>query len=641
MLPNPARPEGATVRNGPGACSRLFEQLVFGETALRQKKLVALFHNSTYHHAMSYLVLARKYRPQTFAEVVGQPQIIHTLVQAIAKQRIHHAFLFCGARGTGKTTTARILAKALCCLQGPTSTPCNQCESCVEITQGTSVDVQEMDAASQNKVEDIRELRESIRYAPVRGKKKIFILDEVHMLSNSAFNALLKTLEEPPPHAVFILATTDPHKLPATILSRVQRYDFRLVSTAVLLGYLEQILQKENIPFETKALLPIVQESGGSVRDALSLLDQVLASHPEGIVEEQVAHVLGVADRSLLFALGQAVTERTAHTALRWVHQAYEKGYDLPQLAKALLGHLRDIVVAGTMPDPKPMLEATADEIEVLQKRAQQLGAHAAFLFQRMLKLAEEVARSPFPRPMLEVGLVELCLFEPLVPLSQLVAQLEQLQSGKTPSPASPPFSPKTSLPLQNPPLARKTAESSSGDKPREATSTPSSSTTPPPLTPEAEKTVSRSIPTETSASALSPTTASEKSSFAWEPLVQRILEQAPLLHILAMAHPMEWTHDQLVLGMDNQFLVDQLRAKLPELQKHLRAILNRSVQIQVAVSTKNQPSSLLYQQQVQQENEREQRKQEALQHPARQVLMQVFGSDVVFQEPRLELEET
>src|SRR3954451_21536769 len=247
---------------------------------------------------MSYLVLARKYRPQTFEDIVGQEHVTRTLQNAIKQGRLHHAFLFTGARGVGKTTAARILAKALSCVNAPTPTPCNECDACREITQGSSVDVQEIDAASNNGVDNIRELRESIRYAPVRGKKKVYILDEVHMLSSGAWNALLKTLEEPPPHAVFVFATTDPHKLPATILSRVQRYDFKLVQARRIVEHLSSVLDAEKLTYEAGALMLVARESGGSVRDSLSLLDQVIASGD--LTERHVAEILGVADRALL-----------------------------------------------------------------------------------------------------------------------------------------------------------------------------------------------------------------------------------------------------------------------------------------------------------------------------------------------------
>jgi DNA polymerase-3 subunit gamma/tau len=385
---------------------------------------------------MSYLVLARKYRPQTFEEVVGQEHVTRTLQNAIRRGRIHHAFLFCGGRGTGKTTTARILAKALSCEQAPTPTPCNKCQACVEITQGTSVDVQEIDAASQNRVEDIRDLREAIRYAPVRGKKKLYILDEVHMLSTSAFNALLKTLEEPPPHAVFVFATTDPHKLPQTILSRVQRYDFKLVPTPRLVEHLADVLTREGITFERGALQLVAREGAGSVRDSLSLLDQVLASAQGALTEELAASVLGVADRGLITGLGRALVERDAAQALRTIDSAYQRGFDLVQLSRTLLSHLRDLVVVSVVPDPLPLLEVTASELDELKAQAEQARGRVELLFDRMVRIAEDTARATLARHVLEVGLVELCAIAPLQPIGELVERLEELEdrlAGKAP----------------------------------------------------------------------------------------------------------------------------------------------------------------------------------------------------------------
>ena len=393
---------------------------------------------------MSYLVLARKYRPQTFDQVIGQEHVTRTLQNAIRRGRIHHAYLFCGGRGTGKTTTARILAKALSCDQAPTPEPCNQCPACIEITQGTSVDVQEIDAASQNRVEDIRELRESIRYAPVRGKKKLYILDEVHMLSTSAFNALLKTLEEPPPHALFVFATTDPHKLPQTILSRVQRYDFKLVPTARLVEHLADVLTRESIEFDPGALYIIAREGAGSVRDSLSLLDQVLASTEGRLSEEQAAAVLGVADRRLIMALGQAVAGRDASTALALIDDAFRRGFDLPQLARTLLSHLRDLVVVSVVKEPLPLLEVPASELPELEQQAKQVTGRSELLFDRMMKVAEETARATQARYALEVGLVELCGLEPLQPIAELVDRLEHLEdrlSGRGPGRPLPPAS--------------------------------------------------------------------------------------------------------------------------------------------------------------------------------------------------------
>jgi DNA polymerase-3 subunit gamma/tau len=377
---------------------------------------------------MSYLVLARKYRPQTFEEIVGQEHVTRTLQNAIRQGRLHHAFLFTGARGVGKTTAARILAKALSCDQAPTPTPCNQCESCREIAAGTSVDVQEIDAASNNSVDNIRDLREAIRYAPVRGKKKVYILDEVHMLSTSAWNALLKTLEEPPPHAIFIFATTDPHKLPATILSRVQRYDFKLVSSRRIVEHLASVLDAEKLKYDTGALMLVARESGGSVRDSLSLLDQVIASGD--LTEKAVSQILGVADRALLTDLGRAVVGKDAGAALTVVDAAFTRGYDLPQLAQAFLGHLRDLVVIAAVKDAAPLIDASAAELDELRAQAQTAGPGLPeLLFDRFAKITEEVTKSPLPRYVLEVGLVELTRVEPLEPISGLLQKLSELEA--------------------------------------------------------------------------------------------------------------------------------------------------------------------------------------------------------------------
>ncbi len=283
---------------------------------------------------MSYLVLARKYRPQTFEEIVGQEHVTRTLANAFAKGRVHHAFLFCGARGVGKTTAARVLAKALCCEHGPSSTPCGTCDACRTIADGTAVDYFEIDGASNNGVDDIRELRDGVRYQPAQLRRKIYVIDEVHMLSVAAFNALLKTLEEPPPHVTFIFATTEVHKIPVTILSRCQRYDFKLVPSSMLRAHVTGILEKEGIAAEPGAVALVAREAGGSVRDALSLLDQVIAyTGAETISEARAADVLGVADRGLLGALLEAVLGHDARGALVAVDSALSRGVDVSHLA--------------------------------------------------------------------------------------------------------------------------------------------------------------------------------------------------------------------------------------------------------------------------------------------------------------------
>ncbi len=385
---------------------------------------------------MSYLVLARKYRPQRFDELVGQEHIARTLTNAIAQKRVHHAFLFTGARGVGKTSAARILAKALCCAEGPTANPCGKCDFCREIAEGRSVDVMEIDGASNTGVDDVRTLREGARYMPTKGQRKIYIIDEVHMLSTSAFNALLKTLEEPPPHVVFIFATTEAHKIPTTILSRCQRYDFKLIPTARLTAHLETILANETIATEPEALRLIARQAGGSVRDGLSLLDQVIAYvGAEKLTRDIVAEVLGVADRRLLVELAGAVLDRDAGTALRILARAADVGVDLGQLARAFLGFLRDLEVVGRVADAADLVDATPDELEesrVLARKALAAAAGAAgllgVLFDRWARAIDEAARSQSPRLILEMALVDLCQAEPLEPLGDLLERLEGLE---------------------------------------------------------------------------------------------------------------------------------------------------------------------------------------------------------------------
>src|SRR5499427_7732631 len=260
---------------------------------------------------MSYLVLARKYRPQRFAELVGQEHVARTLTNAIEQNRVHHAFLFTGARGVGKTSAARILAKALDCVKGPTAEPCGVCDFCQEIAGGRSTDVIEIDAASNTKVEETKAILEGVRYLPARARRKVYIIDEVHMLSAHSFNALLKTLEEPPPHVVFVFATTEVHKIPVTILSRCQRFDFKLIPTARLAQHIEGVLGAEKIAADPAAVRLVARQAAGSVRDGLSLLDQVIAYvGTEKLTREVVADVLGIADRRLLVELAGAAVAR-------------------------------------------------------------------------------------------------------------------------------------------------------------------------------------------------------------------------------------------------------------------------------------------------------------------------------------------
>src|SRR5438067_2984807 len=294
---------------------------------------------------MKYQVIARKFRPQIFEEVVGQKPIVQTLQNAIQMDRIGHAYLFSGPRGVGKTTTARILAKGLNCVKGPTITPCNECPSCEEISSGKSIDVFEIDAASNTGVDNIRELRESAKYAAARSRYKIFIIDEVHMLSTSAFNALLKILEEPPPHIVFIMATTERHKLPATILSRCQQFVFRAISPAEIHAHLRQIADREGVKIDDRALGYIVKASEGSMRDAQSLLDQIISFSGQQVVDEDVRDVLGLIPSEILDRTVAGVAERDSRSLIENIGQVVDQGLNLQQYLREFVSRVRDMLV--------------------------------------------------------------------------------------------------------------------------------------------------------------------------------------------------------------------------------------------------------------------------------------------------------
>ncbi len=381
---------------------------------------------------MSYVVLARKWRPQFFDDVVGQEHVTATLKKAIEKNRVAHAFIFSGTRGVGKTTTARILARALNCEKGPTPTPCGVCDSCKGILGGSSLDVLEIDGASNNSVDDIRELRENVGYSAMGGKYRIFVIDEVHMLSKNAFNALLKTLEEPPPNVIFIFATTEPLKIPATIHSRCQRYDFRRIVPERILDRLQYICGQEKIAFEKSALNLIASKADGSMRDALSLLDQVLSCCPEKIVEREARRVLGLVSREVYEQVMDAVAQKTPAAVLSIVREVLLQGFDLHEFVLGFEEHLRNLLfsrIGGSLEGLAVETESIAD----LQKSTARFSEGDLLRMMELVRRSEyDLKRSAFPRFAVEMALLKLVYLDSTVSLEQVLTLIGNEKEDRT-----------------------------------------------------------------------------------------------------------------------------------------------------------------------------------------------------------------
>ena len=378
---------------------------------------------------MPYEVFARKWRPQLFEEVIGQEHITQTLRNALLSDRAAHAYLFSGARGVGKTSVARILAKALNCRKGQRGNPCTKCTSCIEITNGSSVDVQEIDGASNRGIDEIRNLRENIRYLPSSGTYRIYIIDEVHMLTLPAFNALLKTLEEPPEHVKFIFATTEAHKVPVTILSRCQRFDFKRIPILKIEEQINRIIKEEGIKISDIGISIIAREAEGSLRDAESLLDQVVSFTGPNVEDDQITAVLGIIDRDLIYKISQAIIDGDSKSCLEIIDEIYNYGYDIKDFYREVTNQFRNLIVSLIHQDSSHLIDLPDNELKETKKQAKQAGMERLLQSLNFLINREvDLRYTNNPRIALETILLKLSVLREYLSFDELIKKIEDIE---------------------------------------------------------------------------------------------------------------------------------------------------------------------------------------------------------------------
>ena len=538
---------------------------------------------------VSHVSFYRKYRPKAFEEVIGQERVTRTLQNAIAGGRTVHAYLFCGHRGTGKTTTARILAKALNCERGPTATPCNQCAICRAIDGGASLDVIEIDAASNRGIDEIRDLRERVKLMPVEGRHKVYIIDEAHMLTAEAANALLKTLEEPPGHAVFVLVTTEPHRLPSTITSRTQRFEFHRISLAAIIARLRSVAASEGISADDAALQLIARNADGALRDAESVLDQLTAFCQGRVTREDVLAVLGLMEEEAAEQVTEAVIAGDAAACLALADRVITAGRDIRQIFRGLVEYFRDLLIVAVVADPQEIVETSEDRLEVLRAQAARLSPGALLQKIRILTAAEAEARfATQARVVLEMALLKLCRPDMDPSIEGLAARLEALEArlGRSEHPVEKP----SRVPVAGRPEPPPNGASEAGGLLRGAATahqtvaaaTPTAETagrTDPAATPTAE-TAGRTVAAAPSGGeTLGPPAGDETAPdielvrARWPRLREEVKRRAKVVHaFLLESRPQAVQRGELVLAVRYQFHLESLHE--PENRKVVEAAL-------------------------------------------------------------------
>lgn len=566
---------------------------------------------------MSYQVLALKYRPQTFDQVVGQAHVTTTLTNAIAADRVAHAILFTGPRGTGKTTIARVLAKAMTCSQGPTATPCNTCKICTDIIQGHCSDVFEIDGASNNSVDQIRDLRENVTYMPASARYKIYIIDEVHMLSTAAFNALLKTLEEPPVHVLFIFATTEVHKIPATILSRCQRHDLGRIALSPISDHLGALCEKEGFSLDRDSLDLISMEADGSIRDGLSLLDRVLSSSPDkNISHDQVIDNLGVMDRTLMFDLSSAVFTKDGAALISLVETVNDSGLDLKKFYSNIILHFRNLNIIKLCGSQNPGLNLTDTEKDKLSQATAQLSQNYLGMLLQLLLDEETLVRfSSHTKTAVEMVLLKLIQINVGAQLDQVIAKLDLLarqidtklaESGHMPAPVMPPSTEpamvpsETQQPPQREPQMQGPTQHQSQPPPDQALATPHSVEPPEPQ---------------------------ESTPNTWQGFLEKIQKKLPFIFALISKGRVNTaldTHIHVELDTCSSFEKTRLKTKNQELQELSKKYLGKPIKIDI----KTEASPL----QPQDTNKKveDQARQAASRHPMVLEAQRLFNGEII-----------
>ena len=569
---------------------------------------------------MSYQALARKYRPQSFEEVVGQAPIVTTLQNAVAQNRIHHAYLFSGLRGVGKTTVARLFAKALNCAQGPTPRPCNACSSCVEIAASRSLDVLEIDGASNRGIDAVRELRETVRYAPARDRHKVYIIDEVHMLTEAAWNALLKTLEEPPAHVVFIFATTDYRKIPLTILSRCQHFEFKKIPHSQLVAHLGAVAKGEKVSIPAGVLDLIGRMAEGSLRDAQSALDQVIAFSGDTVTDEQARTILGVIDRDLITGFYDAVRARDCARLIGIVETVFDRGYQPVLFLEDLMACGRDLLLARVVTDPARFLSGDADELKALAGRA------AAFSEDELLRLLELLTREEYrlknsahPRFLLEALAIKLARLADLRSIEELLAGLGGPGEGpEAPAPAAGPA--RAAAPAPRPRSESRPEPRGEGPTPLPAVVAEAPPAPPPPAV---------------AAAAAARPAASTPDQAAVELLLRRVHEERGALGaFLEQASWLEIVDDALEIAFNEKhaFFREKVEARdaLDYLSRVARESAGRDLKVKVVAASAAALDTRTASDAEAEESRKRRLREEAMRQPIVQTLLDAFGGEIV-----------